>query len=400
MAKTRSKVRIKPRPLQPASHVKSAKRTATPAAVPWGAQRGQELGQKILTWYLENRRDLPWRKNRDPYRIWISEVMLQQTTVTTVIPYYERFLTTFPRLQDLAQAPLEQVLELWTGLGYYSRARNLHKAAQALSQTDWPRSHVQLLEKPGFGPYTARAVSSLAFGEQVGVLDGNVIRVLSRVSGQAITHWTGPGREQLQSMADQVAQSGDSASINQGLMELGATLCTPKNPQCLLCPWFDLCVARKESRTDVLPLKKPRKQLETWVWSPTIFRRGDKVALIKNDYAPFLRGQWIFPGRAEWHAQKPKQFDLRHGITHHEIYVQISEGKSPRPKGMEWVLIQDLTKWNPSILLRKTLDTRTERAPMSSRTKRAPISGRMEQVQMRPAGRASILSVERRTKTR
>lgn len=325
------------------------------------------LAQKIEAWYLQNRRELPWRINRDPYRIWISEVMLQQTTVTAVIPYYERFLKSFPTLKDLASAPVEQVLQLWTGLGYYSRARNLHKAAMALNSAPWPRSYIELLEKPGFGPYTARAVSSLAFGESVGVLDGNVIRVLSRVWGEPIEHWTTAGRNELQKGADEIAQQGDPSFINQGLMELGATICTPRSPQCLLCPWFENCEARRQMSTDVLPLKIARKAIETWVWVPQIFVRSGKVGgiaggqdgvqvgLVKNDYAPFLKGQWIFPGRAERRAQKPKQFDLRHGITHHDIYVKVDQGKSPRPKGLQWVQIQDLTNWNPSILLQKAL---------------------------------------------
>lgn len=323
-----------------------------------------DLAESLREWYVRHRRDLPWRRDRDPYRIWISEVMLQQTTVTAVIPYYERFLREFPTLQDLAEAPVERVLELWTGLGYYSRARNLHKSAQALAAlAEWPQTHIQLLEQPGFGPYTSRAVASLAFGESVGVLDGNVIRILSRVRGEAVEHWTTRGRDHLQTIADQIAREGDPADLNQGMMELGATLCTPRNPQCLLCPWFDPCEARRAKSQDRLPLKKPRKEIETWVWVPQLHRRGDRVGLLKNDYAPFLRGQWMFPGRAERRAQRPKKFDLRHGITHHDIYVQVEDGSSPRPKDLEWVSIQEITKWNPSILLRKVLEHRGSKKP-------------------------------------
>lgn len=320
------------------------------------AQLGADLAARLSPWYSQNRRDLPWRLNRDPYRIWLSEVMLQQTTVTAVIPYYERFLGRFPDLKSLATAEQDEVLKYWTGLGYYSRARNLHKAAQVLHTKGWPQDYRGLLDIPGFGPYTARAVSSLAFGEKVGVVDGNVIRVLSRVRAQAIEHWTPKGRDQLQAFSDLIAVADDPSLINQGLMELGATICTPKKTQCLLCPWLESCEAHRLDQIEALPLKKPRKEIQTWVWQPEIFRRGNSVGLVQNEYAPFLKNQWLFPGRAELKSAKPKKFDLRHGITHHDIYVQISKPASTPPKGLKWVKIEDLTNWNPSILLRKTLD--------------------------------------------
>ncbi|MBX3016602.1 MAG: A/G-specific adenine glycosylase [Bdellovibrionaceae bacterium] len=363
MPPSRQQTPTKPKAKQSASPVRRPKFGAAATELPSLKAPVAFLATHLTSWYLENRRELPWRVNRDPYRIWISEVMLQQTTVTAVIPYYEKFMHEFPELHLLARAPVERVLELWTGLGYYSRARNLHKSAQALAAlTEWPRTHEALLEQPGFGPYTSRAVSSLAFGESVGVLDGNVIRVLSRVAGAPIEHWTNKGRLVLQDLADRVAREGDPAVINQGMMELGATICTPKSPQCLLCPWFDPCESRKANSQAQLPLKKPRKDIETWVWVPTLHLKGDKVGLVKNDYAPFLKGQWMFPGRAERRAQKPKKFDLRHGITHHDIYVHIEDGTSARPKDLEWVSIRELTKWNPSILLRKVLENRRAKA--------------------------------------
>jgi A/G-specific adenine glycosylase len=352
MASTRYQLPTSQRPKQTRQARKP--RSAFPKAVAADFEAA-DLAAKIAGWYLENKRPLPWRLNRDPYRIWISEVMLQQTTVTAVIPFYERFMTAFPTLQDLSDGPIAKVLELWTGLGYYSRARNLHKAALALHANGWPKTYIELLEKPGFGPYTARAVASLAFGESVGVLDGNVIRVLSRLTAEPVEHWTTAGRKRLQGLSDQLAQAADPAVVNQALMELGATICTPRSPQCLLCPWFKFCEGRQQDKLEELPLKKARKAIETWVWVPYIFLKGKKVALVKNEYAPFLKGQWLFPGRAERRTEKPKQFDLRHGITHHDIYVQVSKGKTPIPKGVEWVTIQEITNWNPSILLQKTL---------------------------------------------
>ncbi len=324
-----------------------------------GSKIGNQLSALLLEWYNANHRDLPWRQNRDPYRIWISEVMLQQTTVAAVIPYYERFLKRFPTVKALASAPLEDVLEMWAGLGYYSRARNLHKAAIALNEKGFPQTAAELLELPGFGPYTSRAVSSLAFDEKVGVLDGNVIRVLSRVHGLDLDWWTPKARQVLQEAADDIASQGPSHLLNQGLMELGATVCTPQSPVCLLCPWKKQCVALKENRISELPKKRPRKQSEVWVWTAQVHRKGDQIALVQNDYAPFLKGQPIFPGTIKQQEQKPKTFDLKHGITHHDIYIRIEHLSSSPVKSktgeIQWVSIKDLKKVNPSNLLTKVL---------------------------------------------
>ena len=190
----------------------------------------------LLSWFQTFQRELPWRKNRDPYRIWISEVMLQQTRVAAVIPYYERFLARFPDVESLASAPQEEVLRLWSGLGYYSRARNLQHAAQqivARHQGKFPRQREELLALAGIGEYTAAAILSIAFDEKHAVLDGNVARVVSRL--EAIR---GDLREpkrwnKLQASADRLLARESSGDWNQAMMELGATLCTPRSPQCL-----------------------------------------------------------------------------------------------------------------------------------------------------------------------
>lgn len=329
----------------------------------------KHLSSDLLHWYQENKRNLPWRQGRDPYRIWISEVMLQQTTVVAVIPYYQRFLGKFPTLQSLAEAPLEQVLEAWAGLGYYSRARNLHKSAQLLAQ-NFPTTAKELLAFPGFGPYTSRAVSSLAFGEAVGVLDGNVIRVLTRVFGLNVAWWNKLERQKLQSHSDQLASWGPSHLVNNGLMELGATICTPTRPLCLLCPWKNRCQTLKNDLILQIPQKKPRKESEVWVWNLQLHRlldkktgkSGEKIALIKNNYAPFLKGQMIFPGTIQQQKKRPKTFDLRHSITHHQIYIQIEKPqnstvnlKNIPAKDIQWIQIKDLKKINPSNLLQKVL---------------------------------------------
>ncbi|MBO9665277.1 MAG: A/G-specific adenine glycosylase [Bdellovibrio sp.] len=309
----------------------------------------------LIQWYKKNRRALPWRANKDPYRIWLSEVMLQQTTVVAVIPYFEKFLEKFPTVQDLAQAPEHEVLEAWAGLGYYSRARNLHKAAKALAEGGFPKTAAELLELPGFGPYTSRAVASIAFGEKVGVLDGNVIRVLSRRYGLKLEWWNGKARNQLQDISDILSSFGSSDSVNQGLMELGATVCTPQKVMCMLCPWNADCVAREKNLVEKLPLKKPRKESEVWVWKPVVAIKDKKVALIANDYAPFLKGQMIFPGTIAMEDKKPKEFDVKHNITHHDIFIQIASKKAVTAKNVQWVELKNLKKVNPSSLLTKVL---------------------------------------------
>lgn len=311
--------------------------------------------KNLVQWYKKNQRALPWRISKDPYRIWLSEVMLQQTTVVAVIPYFEKFLEKFPTVEDLANAPESEVLEAWAGLGYYSRARNLHKAAKALATNGFPKTAAELLELPGFGPYTSRAVSSIAFGEKVGVLDGNVIRVLSRKYGLKLEWWNNKARNELQKISDDLAAFGQSDSLNQGLMELGATVCTPQKVMCILCPWSADCVAREKNLIEKLPLKKPRKESEVWVWKPVVSIKDRKVALIKNDYAPFLKGQMIFPGEIALEQDKPKDYDAKHNITHHDIFIQITQKKSLAGRNIQWVELKELKKVNPSSLLQKVL---------------------------------------------
>jgi A/G-specific adenine glycosylase len=310
---------------------------------------------KLVQWYKKNKRSLPWRSSKDPYRIWLSEVMLQQTTVVAVIPYFEKFLDKFPTVQNLASAPEHEVLEAWAGLGYYSRARNLHKAAKELAASGFPETAEGLIALPGFGPYTSRAVASIAFGEKVGVLDGNVIRVLSRKYGLHLEWWNSKPRQQLQDISDTLASFGHSDLINQGLMELGATVCTPQKVMCVMCPWAHDCIARDKGLVEKLPLKKVRKKSEVWVWKPIVAIKNNTVALIKNDYAPFLKGQFIFPGEISTEKTKPKVYDVKHNITHHDIFIQIKSQKSLAGTDLNWVNLKDLKKVNPSSLLQKVL---------------------------------------------
>ena len=224
----------------------------------------KQFRESLLKWFKDYQRDLPWRKNRDPYRIWISEIMLQQTRVAAVIPYYEKFLARFPDIVSLATAPQEEVLRLWSGLGYYSRARNLQRAAQQMVAKHggtFPRQREQLLALAGIGEYTASAILSIAFDDKHAVLDGNVARVVARL--EAIR---GDLREQkrwraLQSSADRLLALESAGDWNQAMMELGATICLPRSPQCLLCPVANFCEARKFGIAETIPEKRKKRAI-------------------------------------------------------------------------------------------------------------------------------------------
>ena len=293
-------------------------------------QRKSEETFLLCEWFEKNHRPLPWRASKKPYPIWVSEIMLQQTTVKAVIPFYEKFIKKFPSIKVLAQAPLDEVYRYWAGLGYYSRARNLHRSAKEISKkTSFPKTYKELLKLPGFGNYTARAVSSQAFGEAVGVVDGNVVRVLCRRLGLAMEFWKSQEQKKLQDFADQYALSAkDPGVLNQSLMELGATICTPTNPTCFLCPLKKVCVALKKNEIKNLPLKKPKRQPEIWQWSVNLYEKRGKIAFVKNQYAPFLKNQMIFPGQVLKKTKPPRFFDFQHSITHHRIYVSIKKQTS------------------------------------------------------------------------
>lgn len=314
-------------------------------------------GQKLADWYKGNKRDLPWRADRNPYKIWISETMLQQTTTTAVIPFFERFLAQFPDLAALAGSNEAKVIEAWAGLGYYSRARNLLKAARQLhALKNFPEDYQQLIELPGFGPYTARAVASLAFGQSVGVVDGNVIRVLSRFYAKPWEWWTGKARKEIQTLADQWAAQADSSSVNQGLMELGRTICTPKSPTCLMCPLREGCQGLSRGRFLDWPLAKPRRTREVWHWQPEIAIQGGRLRLVRNDSLPFLKGQWLLPGRGQMQKRPPKKFDYRHSITHHDIFVTIKSGPSKiKTATSRWVPLEEIQQHVPTSLVHKAL---------------------------------------------
>ncbi len=260
-------------------------------------QSQSALPASLLRWFDRVQRDLPWRRTKDPYAIWISEVMLQQTQVTTVIPYFERFLAKFPTLTALAQASPSDVLSKWSGLGYYSRARNLHKAAQVvLAQHEGalPASVEALLELPGFGRYTAGAVASIAFGIQAPLVDGNVSRVLTRLF--AVDEE--PREKKIWQLATQLVPALRPGDFNQALMELGATVCLPRAPLCLLCPVRGDCQALAQGRVDQLPLPKVRAARKALNLSVAVCRRGHKLLVMRRDDGGLFGGLWELPSAA------------------------------------------------------------------------------------------------------
>ncbi|MBP7707508.1 MAG: A/G-specific adenine glycosylase [Candidatus Aminicenantes bacterium] len=260
-----------------------------------------------MAWYRARRRDLPWRRTRDPYLIWVSEVMLQQTTVPAVVPYFERWARVFPDLDSLARAPLRRVLREWQGLGYYQRARNLHRAAGLVLREHGgrvPDDEAALRRLPGFGPYTAAAVLSLAYGRPRPVIDANVRRVLMRVLG--LDGPAGPRVDRdLRAFLDKVFPNDAPGDFNQGLMELGALVCRSRNPQCLACPVRFACRAAREGRQEVIPEPRRLRTEEIEAVVAVIERRG-RFLIQERAEKGLLAGLWEFPGGKVEPGESPR----------------------------------------------------------------------------------------------
>ncbi len=221
----------------------------------------KNINELIINWYDKNKRDLPWRKTKDPYKIWLSEIILQQTRVNQGMSYYERFINNFPNIKALALADEQQVLQLWQGLGYYSRARNIHKAAKLVHlkhNSVFPNTYKEIIELPGIGDYTASAISSFAFNEPQAVLDGNVFRVLSRLFNWETPIDSTKGKKEFREMAQDFLFLSDPASHNQAIMELGALVCSPKSPKCDSCPVVQHCASFKAKNFESLPVKSKK----------------------------------------------------------------------------------------------------------------------------------------------
>ncbi|MEE2708877.1 MAG: A/G-specific adenine glycosylase [Gemmatimonadota bacterium] len=256
--------------------------------------------RSLLTWYQEHKRDLLWRHSNDPYSVWISEMMLQQTQVTQAEPYYERFMAQFPSVETLAGATLDDVLKAWEGLGYYARARYLHRAAvRVVDQYGGriPESMSEISILPGIGPYTAAAILSIAYHRDHAAVDGNVIRVLSRLYRIHEDATRGPAKRRFQKLADGLLQKGQAADFNQAMMELGATVCLPQKPSCTVCPVQCHCRAFHElSDPSLLPYKPPKKERPHHDHVAGVIKLDDKFLIIQRPLDGLLGGLWEFPG--------------------------------------------------------------------------------------------------------
>ena len=266
----------------------------------------RNVQHRLLQWFRKQGRDLPWRRNRNAYRIWISEIMLQQTQVDTVIPYYRRFLQAFPTVEVLAKADLSNVLKIWEGLGYYSRARHLHQAAKRIvGQFNGriPDRLNDLLSLPGIGRYTAGAILSIAHNKEAPILDGNVKRVLSRVYAISTPLRDPKAENVLWTLSESLIPKGHAGSFNEALMDLGATVCTPKKPSCSLCPLRNLCRAKAIGNPERYPTKAKKKKIPHVNGVSAVIERDGKVLLHQRPPSGFSGGLWEFPN---WRVQGQK----------------------------------------------------------------------------------------------
>lgn len=331
-------------------------------------QKIQTIQGKLLTWYNIYQRDLPWRRVSDPYKIWVSEIMLQQTRVDTVIPYYNRFIEQFPTLTRLAEAPEDQVIKAWEGLGYYSRVRNLHSAVkEVVERYDGvvPSDLNEISKLKGVGPYTAGAILSIAYNKRAPAVDGNVMRVCSRIFAIHQDIMLTSTRKKIEMIAYQMIPEGAAGDFNQALMELGAMVCMPTLPQCLLCPLNEVCDAHEQGIVGQLPVKKKAKVqviqhvLFAWVihkGQVLVENRPKKGLLAGMSGLPTVervQGEGLMQSLNRWaeenalslcHAKKCGE--ISHVFSHRHwkgvlVHVEITSFRS-LPKGCEWVEVKDL----------------------------------------------------------
>ena len=260
----------------------------------------RSVSASLIPWFEVHQRNMPWRRNRTPYRVWISELMLQQTRVSQATPYYLRFMRQFPSLKKLAEANLEDVLKAWEGLGYYSRARNLHKAANIIQNQyggRFPQDPEKIASLPGVGPYTTAAIGSLAFNLNLAVVDGNVIRVLSRLFAIKLDIALHSSKQEFQTLADALLIKGRAGIFNEAMMELGAMVCLPQRPDCISCPMKHVCKANYEESQDQYPVKQKKKKVPHLVVGAAVVKNEDGTVLVaQRREDQMLGGLWEFPG--------------------------------------------------------------------------------------------------------
>lgn len=317
--------------------------------------------RRLLPWFEANRRAMPWRTRRTPYRVWVSEIMLQQTRVDTVRPYFDRFMKRFPSVKSLAAAPLQDVLKLWEGLGYYSRARNLHRCARLLVEQHggrFPRTFEMLCTLPGVGPYTAAATGSLAMGLHVPVLDGNVMRVLTRLTACGDDIRKPATQRRLRTLAETLLVPDRAGETNEAMMELGALICLPRKPACTNCPLRDACEARRLGDPEGYPVKPPKAKVpHRHVGAGVVVDRRGRILVAQRRDDAMLGGLWEFPGGGQEDGESmaecirrelkeelgievrvgPQLCIVSHAFTHftmdlHAYWARIERG---RPRALE-----------------------------------------------------------------
>lgn len=341
----------------------------------------RQLQQRLLAWFAAEARELPWRGTRDLYRIWISEVMLQQTQVATVVSYYQPFVARFPDVKSLAAADEHDVLKLWEGLGYYRRARQLHAAARqivALHEGGFPESFDEVLALPGIGRYTAGAILSIGRDAKLPILEANTIRVLSRLTAFRDDTTSPQGQRFLWRAAEELLPDTSSGNFNQALMELGATICTPRSPACLLCPVSNLCPTRKVGLQGEIPVPKKPKNFEEVSEAAVVLRRRDGRVLLRL-HKPGERwaGLWGFPrfelaGKRVQTAELNKQLQrlaghralsfakmavIKHGVTRFRITLHVVQGMVARVRNASLPGDTEFAWIRPAELSQRALST-------------------------------------------
>lgn len=311
------------------------------------------FSQVIINWYKVHQRDLPWRREKDPYKIWLSEIILQQTRVAQGLPYYLRFIEAYPTILDLANAPQDEVLRLWQGLGYYSRARNLHFTSKLIA-TDlngvFPKKFSEIIKLKGIGDYTAAAIASFAFDEPVAVVDGNVFRVLSRFFGIETDVSSGAGQREFKALASLVLPTLFASIYNQAIMEFGALQCTPVSPSCESCPLQETCVGFKQKMVSQLPVKIKKIKVKERFFSYYVFLEKNQLYLAKRDRGDIWEGLYDFKLNIDHKFIAPNKLivaweskEYKHLLTHQRIqakfYVILE-----RPKGDNYKDLMPFTK--------------------------------------------------------
>lgn len=340
------------------------------------------IGEKLVFWYTQNKRDLPWRKTTNPYHIWVSEIMLQQTQVKKVIPFYLRFIKILPTLKNLAETSENDVLNLWSGLGYYRRARNLLLGAKLILKNHSgkvPEEWSEIRKIPGIGDYTASAILSIAFGKPYSVVDGNVIRVSSRLFGLKGDPQSKKFQEKIRTKLQDIIKKYNPSDFNQGMMELGALICAPENPQCLACPLNKDCFAFGKNLQNELPLKATRQKIENLSKIAVIIKNKDRFLLTKQRKSSYLNDMWLFP---EIDSKDVNEFQNKYGLRlklkaklgntkHHitfrrmnyTIFEATLQNKISQRKPFKWIRVNELDQIPHSSLTQKIAKYLSIRSP-------------------------------------